>query len=87
MKKRYNRWMADWRDEHGRRHRKGFTTRKAAAQYQATMVRAVQRKKARASAALATSAERGAKQKKATVATPRQRATSGPSPASSPRTN
>ena len=34
MRKRYRLWMADWRDEHGHRRRKGFPTRKEALAYQ-----------------------------------------------------
>ncbi len=49
MQKRCGKFMADWRDEHGRRHRKAFTTKKAAARYQARMQNASRTKKARPS--------------------------------------
>lgn len=51
MQHKSNKWYADWRDEHGRRHRKAFATRRAALQHQTKMQRQAAAKKAPAYAA------------------------------------
>ena len=50
MKKKSNLWMADWRDEQGRRHRKGFPTKQQAQRHQARQARDTAAKKAPPSA-------------------------------------
>lgn len=50
MRMRGSLWMADWRDEHGTRHRKGFKTKAAALRHQTKQQLEAARKKARASA-------------------------------------
>jgi len=47
MLKRYDLWMADWRDAKGNRHRKGFPTKAAASRHQTKMQREAAAKKAR----------------------------------------
>ena len=46
MKQRFNLWLADWRDEKGRRHRKGFPTKKQAQCHQDKMKRSAAEKSA-----------------------------------------
>ncbi len=48
MQKKYGKFYADWRDEHGRRQRKSFPTKKRALQHQNKMQRQASAKKARA---------------------------------------
>ncbi len=50
MKKKGNLWLADWRDQHGQRHRKGFPTQAGALAHQTKMQKEAARKKAQASA-------------------------------------
>lgn len=55
MQKKGNLWMADWRDQHGRRYRQGFKTKRAAQHHTAKMLKLAAAKKAPASAASPTS--------------------------------
>ena len=48
MQKKSGKWLADWRDEHGKRHRKAFKTKARAAAYQKRQFQAASSKKARA---------------------------------------
>jgi hypothetical protein len=48
MQKKSGKWLADWRDEHGKRHRKAFKTKAHAAAFQKKQLAAVSSKKARA---------------------------------------
>jgi hypothetical protein len=59
MQKRHRLWMADWRDQFGKRHMKGFPTKMGASRFQTKMQRQVAAKKAPASAASAPSAKLG----------------------------
>lgn len=60
MQKRGNLWMADWRDERGVRHRKGFNSRRRAEKHQDIMTKNIgEIKKARASAKSAPLPRRG----------------------------
>jgi len=61
MRKKYGKFYADWRDEHGHRRMKALSSKKAAISYQTKMRRAVRAKKAQASARLRTSARPGQK--------------------------
>jgi len=70
MKKTYNLWMADWRDERGRRHRKGFKTKQAALRHAQKMRAAAAAKKVRPSAVSKTSRRRGPRRKPAAVKGP-----------------
>ena len=47
MLKKYGKFYADWHDEHGKRHRKAFPTRKAALHFQTKQRNLVAAKKAR----------------------------------------
>jgi hypothetical protein len=49
MRSKYGKFYADWRDNHGARRMKAFTTKKAALKYQAARRNEVQTKKVRAS--------------------------------------
>lgn len=59
MRKRYGKFLADWRDENGRRKRKALATKKAALRFQNKMQHQVAAKKAHASAASRKSAKPG----------------------------
>jgi hypothetical protein len=60
MQKRGNLWMADWRDERGIRHRKGFNSRRRAEKHQDSMTKDIgEIKKAHASAKSAPLPRRG----------------------------
>ena len=48
MQRKGKLWMADWRDENGKRHRKGFTSRTQAAKHQAQKEQETKLKKANA---------------------------------------
>jgi hypothetical protein len=48
MQKKCGKFLADWRDAAGARHRKAFTTRAAALAFQREMQQAVRSKKAQA---------------------------------------
>jgi len=48
MQKKYDKFYADWRDEHGRRHRKAFPTKARALKHQRSMQHQTTAKKARA---------------------------------------
>ncbi len=61
MRKKYGKFYADWRDQHGHRRMKAFPTKPAALKHQDKQRRAIARKKARASAPSQTSARRGSK--------------------------
>src|ERR1700674_448464 len=61
MQKKCGKFMADWRDAQGKRHRKAFASKPAALRFAGKQRRESQAKKLRASAALRTSAVRGAK--------------------------
>ncbi len=61
MKKICGSFYADWRDEHRRRHRKTFPTKKAAVRYQRRMQLAARSKKPQASRASARSRRPGSK--------------------------
>jgi hypothetical protein len=70
MFKKGSNYFADWRDHYGRRKRKSFPTAKKALRYQARVTNEAAAKKARASAALQTSAKPGPRRiKKAGPAT------------------
>jgi hypothetical protein len=47
MKKKGSLWLADWRTPDGKRHRKGFSNKKAAAAHQLQQQRKATAKKAR----------------------------------------
>jgi len=73
MLKKGKLWLADWRDIHGTRHRKGFASKKEAERYQATMQgEAGALKKAHASGGSARSARHG-RNRRARRATTRKR--------------
>jgi hypothetical protein len=77
MIKKGNLWMADWFDAQGHRRRKGFTTERLAASYQAKMRKETsQSKKSHASQLSARFARRGRKLR-ATI-TPASRRRSSP---------
>jgi hypothetical protein len=61
MKTKYGKWYADWRDAQGIRHAKTFTTKKAAAIYQAKQQKAAQQGKVQRSQRSAKSPARGTK--------------------------
>ncbi|MBZ5698999.1 MAG: hypothetical protein LAN18_10695 [Acidobacteriia bacterium] len=50
MEKKYGKFYADWRDEHGKRHRRAFKTAAEARAYQTAQLKRRDRKKAPASA-------------------------------------
>lgn len=45
MKQKGNLWFADWRDEHGKRHRKGFANKSTAQRFQNRMRETVEHAK------------------------------------------
>ncbi len=59
MRKKYGRFYADWRDQHGKRKMKSFPTKNGALRHQNKMRAAAAAKKARASAASPKSAKPG----------------------------
>jgi hypothetical protein len=59
MLKKGSLYFADWRDENGHRHRKGYRTKAAAARIQRKMQRAAHEKKAHASGNSASSRRLG----------------------------
>jgi len=59
MRKRYGKFYADWRDEHGIRHMKACRSIEAARRFTAKMHAAVTTKKARAAKPSRESAVRG----------------------------
>jgi hypothetical protein len=60
MQRKYQLWMADWRDENGVRHRKGFNTKRKAERFKTKMDNAAnQTKKAPRSAQSGRSSKRG----------------------------
>jgi hypothetical protein len=50
VKQKSGKWLADWRDERGRRHRKAFRSKGQAARYQQRKRMEAESKKVRASA-------------------------------------
>jgi hypothetical protein len=65
MKQRYGKWLADWRDASGTRHRKAFDMKKTAQRHQDRMQRESAEKKDHASATSPRSATRGSRRKAA----------------------
>ena len=59
MKHKYGKWYADWRDAHGVRHAKAFTTKKAALRFGSKMSADAKAKKVPASARSRRSSKRG----------------------------
>ncbi|MBZ5540940.1 MAG: hypothetical protein LAN61_10530 [Acidobacteriia bacterium] len=67
MRKKYGKFYADWRDEHGQRHMKACPSKKAAAQLSTKMRREAAAKKDQPSATSARSVARGRKAGRATT--------------------
>jgi len=61
MRKKYGKWYADWRDEHGQRKMKSFPSKSAALRHQSKMRREVAAKKVRAAGPSRKSPKRGPK--------------------------
>lgn len=49
MLKKSGKWLADWRDANGKRHRKAFLSKDSAIRYQNSQARDAESKKAHAS--------------------------------------
>lgn len=87
MLKRWGKFLADWRDEHGTRKRKAFTTKKGATKWQQRMQHEATLKKAHASGPSANSAARGPRRTPAAARTAPQPSSSKPSRARSAHTS
>jgi hypothetical protein len=66
MYRKGKKYLADWRDYNGTRKRKAFPTAKTATRFETRMRNEAHEKKARASAALQTSAKLGPRRTKPT---------------------
>ena len=78
MRKKYGKFYADWRDEHGVRHMKAFARKDHAERYTRKMRRAITAKKAQPSEPSARISEPGRKHTRAAATTGCSRATSKP---------
>jgi hypothetical protein len=78
MLRKYGKFYADWRDLHGKRHRKSFPSAHAAKAFQSKRNAETQAKKVRASAPSATSPRRGSAHGRRKRTTSKSRVISAP---------